>query len=318
VSANAFVATLGDLGRRDHHDRQCPEAEASWLTRSDPDGWRELSDGWLIADQSAPRKQRHTAKRIHKRLRDEHGVEVSERQVRRYVRERRQQLGELVDEVFVPLCSEPGAEAELDWGEARAVIAGVPRKVHLFGMCVCFSGACFVRAHVRETQQAFLEGHVAALRSHYLYGSRFTRVGKEGAHEKGGVEGDVDRFRRTYLVPVPEVGSLAELNDLIAAACIANLGSLVETSWKPQPARNQSRAPPSEPPKPVFAAQIGIRSTRDMPRGVMVRKGSTVRARQRALAAAYGGERFEVRARLSSVVRGPVGHHLENRAVLVV
>src|SRR5581483_5808581 len=58
--------------------------------------WRTLIDSWLEADRSAPRKQRHTAKRIWERLRDEHGVEVSERQVRRYVRERRQQLGELV------------------------------------------------------------------------------------------------------------------------------------------------------------------------------------------------------------------------------
>jgi transposase len=54
--------------------------------------WRELIDSWLIADRDAPRKQRHTAKRIHERLREERGVEVSERQVRRYVRERRRAL----------------------------------------------------------------------------------------------------------------------------------------------------------------------------------------------------------------------------------
>jgi transposase len=222
--------------------------------------WRELIDSWLEDDRNAPRKQRHTAKRIWERLRDEHGVEVSDRQVRRYVRERRRALGELVDEVFVPLCSEPGAEAEVDWGEATVVIAGVPTRVFLFLMRACFSGGCFVQAHTRETQQAFLEGHVAAfeffggvfgvvrydnlksavakvlkgrrrvesdrfvaLRSHYLYESSFTRKGKEGAHEKGGVEGDVGRFRRTYLVPVPEVSSLAELNDQLATAGIIDL-----------------------------------------------------------------------------------------------
>ena len=43
------------------------------------------------------------------------------------------------------------------------MIAGVAMKVHLFQMRACFSGACFVQAHTRETQQAFLEGHVAAL-----------------------------------------------------------------------------------------------------------------------------------------------------------
>ena len=125
--------------------------------------WRALIDSWIEADRSAPRNQWHTAKRIHDRLRDEHGVELSERQVRRYVRERRAQLGELVDEVFVPLCSEPGAEAEVDRGEATVVIAGVATKVHLFQMRACFSGACVVQAHTRETLQAFLEGHVGAL-----------------------------------------------------------------------------------------------------------------------------------------------------------
>src|ERR687891_1684234 len=124
--------------------------------------YRALIDSWLEADREAPRKQRHTAKRIHERLRDEHGVEVSERQVRRYVRERRRALGELVDEVFVPLCHEPGVEAEVDWGEATVVIGGVETRVFLFLMRACFSGGCFVQAHTRETQQAFLEAHVGA------------------------------------------------------------------------------------------------------------------------------------------------------------
>jgi len=44
---------------------------------------------------------------------------------------------------------------------------------------------------------------------------------------KGGIEGDVGRFRRTYLVPVPEVGSLAELNDRLAVACITDLGRTI-------------------------------------------------------------------------------------------
>jgi hypothetical protein len=54
------------------------------------------------ADREAPRKQRHTARRVWQRLVDEHGVEVSERQVRRHVRVRRRELGEPVEEVFVP------------------------------------------------------------------------------------------------------------------------------------------------------------------------------------------------------------------------
>jgi transposase len=226
--------------------------------------YRALIDSWLVADREAPRKQRHTARRVWERLRDEHGVEVSERQVRRYVRERRRELGELVDEAFMPLCHEPAAEAEVDWGGAEVVLAGVRRDVHLFLMRACFSGGCFVQAFTRETQQAFLEAHVAAfeffggvfellrydnlrsavakvlrgrrrleanrfvaLRSHYLFESAFTRTGKQGAHEKGGVEGEVGRFRRAHLVPVPEVSSLRELNERLAVACVADLGRTI-------------------------------------------------------------------------------------------
>ena len=62
-----------------------------------------------------------------------------------------------------------------------------------------------------------------ALRSHYGFESSFCLSGKQGAHEKGGVEGEVGRFRRRHLVPVPEVGSLGELNELLEDACWADL-----------------------------------------------------------------------------------------------
>jgi hypothetical protein len=165
-----------------------------------------------------------------------------------------------MDEVFVPQVHEPAVEAEVDWGEAEVEIAGVRRTVQLFLMRACYSGAAFVIAFERATQQAFLEAHVeafrffdgsfavirydnlraavkqilrgrrrveqdrfVALRSHYLYESAFTRRGREGAHEKGGVEGEVGRFRRRYLVPVPKVGSLKQLNDLLEDGCFAEL-----------------------------------------------------------------------------------------------
>ncbi len=62
-----------------------------------------------------------------------------------------------------------------------------------------------------------------ALRSHYLYESQFTIPGVEGAHEEGGVEGEVGRFRRRHLVPVPEVSTLAELNTRLLAGCETDL-----------------------------------------------------------------------------------------------
>ncbi|MEA2233450.1 MAG: hypothetical protein QOD83_3266 [Solirubrobacteraceae bacterium] len=169
------------------------------------------------------------------------------------MRKRRRELG-LSAQAFCPQVHDPGVTGEVDWGEAKVLLAGEPMEVGLFVMRACFSGAGFVMAFERQTQQAFLEGHVhalewfggafetirydnlksaakkvlkgrrrvesdrfVALRSHYLFASWFTLVGIEGAHEKGGVEGEVGRFRRNHLVPVPAVASLAELNVLIAA-----------------------------------------------------------------------------------------------------
>lgn len=54
-------------------------------------------------------------------------------------------------------------------------------------------------------------------RSHYGIEPFYCQPGKQGAHEKGGVEGDIGWFRRNHLVPIPEVASLAELNTMIDA-----------------------------------------------------------------------------------------------------
>jgi transposase len=221
--------------------------------------YRAVIDEIVEADRKAPRKQRHTARRIWQRLVEEHGAEVSERQVCRYVHAKRRELGE-VGEVFVPLVSDAGVEGEVDWGQAKVLLRGELVEVHLFEMRACFSGAEFVMAFRDETQQAFLEGHVralewhggvfdvlrydnlksavarvlkgrrrvesdrfVALRSHYRFESSFCLPGVQGAHEKGGVEGDIGRFRRRHLVPVPEVSSIEELNELLEEACWADL-----------------------------------------------------------------------------------------------
>ena len=63
--------------------------------------FRAIVDEWLLADRDAPRKQRHTAKRIWQRLVAEHGAQVAETTVRDYVRRRRRELGE-PGQAFVP------------------------------------------------------------------------------------------------------------------------------------------------------------------------------------------------------------------------
>ena len=268
-----------------------PPVKRSPLGRPAPKlgAYRPLIDAWLEADREAPRKQRHTAKRIWRRLVDEHGADVAETTVRDYVRARKRAMGWPVGEVFIPQVHAPGNEAEVDWGQAQVDLAGVPTKVRLFLMRASFSGAAFCQASLVETQQAFLELHVeafdwfggvferirfdnltaavkqvlkgrrrvetdrfVALRSHYLFASEFTTPGIAGAHEKGGVEGEVGRFRRNHLVPVPVVASLAELNALLLAGCEADLrrrivgrAETVGETWQVE--RPLLRALPGEP-----------------------------------------------------------------------
>ncbi len=222
--------------------------------------YRELIDGWLVADRAAPPKQRHTARRIWQRLVEEEGADVAEVTVRRWVRRRRRELGE-VRQGLVPQHHVDGAEAEVDWGRAHVYVAGVLTEVRLFVMRSSAAGAGFVEAFPAETQQAFFEGHVegfeffggvfgrirydnltsavakvlsgrrrleqerfVTFRSHYLFESFFTLPGVEGAHEKGGVEGEVGRFRRRNLVPVPRVADFAELKELVRRGVERDLG----------------------------------------------------------------------------------------------
>lgn len=123
--------------------------------------YADLIDSWLLGDLQAPRKQRHTNRRVWERLTEEHGVEVSVRTVGYWVARRRRELARSV-EGMVPLVHDPGVEAEVDWGEAQVILRGDRTKVHFFHLRACHSGAAFVMAFPRETQQAFLEGHVHA------------------------------------------------------------------------------------------------------------------------------------------------------------
>lgn len=231
-------------------ERKVPERESPALGEFKP-----IIRGWLEADQRAPRKQRHTAHRIWQRLRDEHGARIAESTVRCYVAEVRFELDNVLARVTVPQQHGPGEEAEVDFGEFWCTIAGVPTKLWMFCMRLSASGRGFHVAFSHQAQEAFLEGHVlafehfggvprrirydnlkaavvrvmlgrsrqetdrfVALRSHYGFDSFYCQPGIEGAHEKGGVEGEIGRFRRNHLVPVPAVASLSEINRILAHA----------------------------------------------------------------------------------------------------
>ena len=221
------------------------------------DPFKASIDEMLREDMTAPRKQRHTARRVHTRLLVEHGAaQLSYSTVRNYVRVRRAQIaaeaGQLVDVAFVPQSHQPGAEAEVDFAELAVDLPMGRMKCYLFTLRLSFSGKAVHRVYATQSQEAFLEGHIAAFeelggvptthvrydnlssavttviygtgrrrtenerwvlfQSHYGFDPFYCIPGVEGAHEKGGVEGEDGRFGRNHLVPVPKAASLAELN----------------------------------------------------------------------------------------------------------
>ena len=213
------------------------------------DAWVSTIDQILDEDKAQGQKQRHTAKRIFERLRDEHRFTGGYTIVKDYVRIRKLSQREM----FVPLEHPPG-DAQADFGEAMVVIGGVERKVHYLVVDLPQSDDCFVMAFPAETTEAFLEGHNHAfayfggvprtilydntklvvarilgdgtrsktrafteLQSHYLFTEKFGRPGK--GNDKGKVEGVVGYARRNFLVPVPRYATWEELNAHLRVQC---------------------------------------------------------------------------------------------------
>jgi transposase len=137
-----------------------PDRKRSQRAAPALDQWKPMIDGWLAADRLAPRKQRHTARRVWQRLTDEHQAQVGESTVRRYVAEVRRRMDVPLVEVMVPQQHRLGAEAEVDFGTASVILAGVPVNVSMFVMRLSASGRGFARAYLNECQEAFLDGHV--------------------------------------------------------------------------------------------------------------------------------------------------------------
>jgi len=210
--------------------------------------WLGRIEQILKADQALPKKQRHSAKRIFDCLRAE-GYAGGYTQVKGAVRE----MERTSREVFVPLIHRPG-EAQVDFGEALARVGGGLRKIKFFVLALPYSDQIFVMAFERECTETFWEAHVRAfeflggvpsritydnsriavcqimgaherkltrgflqLKSHYLFDHHFCRVRR--ANEKGVVEGAVKYARQNFLVPVPQVRELDELNGYLLECC---------------------------------------------------------------------------------------------------
>ncbi|MFZ1176546.1 MAG: IS21 family transposase [Mycobacterium sp.] len=122
-------------------------------------------DAMLRSDLDAPKKQRHTVRRVLARLVDEHAaVDLSYSTVRDYVGKRRSQIlaeaGKPLELGYVPQTHEPAAEGEVDFHDLWVVLRGVKTKTTLFTMRLSYSARSAHRAFLTEGQEAFLEGHV--------------------------------------------------------------------------------------------------------------------------------------------------------------
>ena len=205
---------------------------------------------FLDDDCHAPPKQRHTARRIYERLRDEHGYAGCPSIVRDAVRAYKHSQAE----VFVPLLHPPG-EGQVDFGRAEVVVAGVRHKAALFVLTLPHSNARFGCLFPRECTETFHEGHARAfaffggvaarisydnskiavvkltgpherhltreflrLQSHFAFTAHFCRLRQ--AHEKGHVENGVGYVRRNFLVPVPQAATWQDLNARLAEDCV--------------------------------------------------------------------------------------------------
>lgn len=220
--------------------------------------YKKIIAEWVAEDGKKPKKQRRTAKRMYRILRDKYGYKGAEPTLRAYVGQLRKREKR---KAYIPLAYEPGESAQVDFGQAEVVIDGEKVTAHLFVMWLGYSSATYVQAYPAETQEVFLVGHVAAFeffggvpreiwydnlksavnkvlkgrkreesdnftsfRTHYLFQAEFCNVGS--GWEKGGVEGRVGYTRRNWLIPPPAFDSWAELNAYLHQQCM--------TEWERQ------------------------------------------------------------------------------------
>ena len=284
----------------------CREYNLHWhtltkiLTNAEPPGYRRSGprrkpklDAFLpviheilTLDRQAPRKQRHTARRIFDRLRTEHGYAGGYTIIKDAVRTWRHRHAE----VFVPLVHPPG-EAQTDFGHAHVILDGEQVRVALFVMTLMYSDAVFCCVFPRECSETFLEGHRRAfeffggvprriaydntrtaitkivgprkreltrdflrLQSHYLFDEHFCLVRRP--NEKGQVEGLVGYARRNFLVPLPRTNSLESLNIDLEQRCRDDLQRRLRGQAASKAVRLEEERPALRPlPRQRFEAR---------------------------------------------------------------
>lgn len=221
-------------------------------------------DQILDDDKTAPRKQRHTAMQVFRRLKDEHGYAGCYGQVRRFIYARRQTQRE----TFIPLGHLPGQRLEADFGHIYVDFPDGRRLVPFLVATWAYSNAPFVLALPFERTEAILAGMVAAfeffgcvpkevwwdnpktvatliltgrrrqlharyaaLASHYVFDPQFCMPRR--GQEKPDAESTVKAVQRRFATPVPQVADLAALNVLFRQRCQAERERVVQSLFGP-------------------------------------------------------------------------------------
>jgi len=259
----SIKAIARDLGLSRNTVRKAiraPEAEFSYQRREQPrprlDDYRERLDAFLAANAKANRRDRLRLSRIHGLLREQ-GYAGSYDAIRRYASQwRARQLETPADtsKLFIPLQFAPGEAYQFDWSHEDVEIAGVPQRVKVAHMRLCWSRAAFVRAYPRETQEMVMDAHIrgfaffGGVPTRGIYDNMKTAVttvftGKErifnrrfllmtdhygveptactpaAGWEKGQVENQVDKTREGTFKPKLKFNSMAELNAFLEEDC---------------------------------------------------------------------------------------------------
>ena len=215
-------------------------------------GYIQWVDQWMEEDKRAPRKQRHTVRRMYDRLVEEHGYPGSYSSVKKYVRKKRRK--EAVQGGYLPL-AQPMGHAQVDFGEfAYLDRNGEQKKAWALTISFPYSNAAFTQAFPAQNQECLLEGmnrifeHIGGVPirikadnmttavaqvlkgtervltdgfSRFMLHHRFQAdfCNPASGNEKGNVENKVGYSRRNFFVPVPTIEDFETFNEALWEKC---------------------------------------------------------------------------------------------------
>ena len=240
------------LDMEDFNEPMYPPKESVSLL----DPLKPIIDQWLLDDLKAPRRQRHTAKRVFERLQEEYPeqLEVKLRTVQYYVSYKKKEIYKSQQKARLPLYHPPG-EAQVDFGHF-SYINNSGDMVDALKLTVSFpySNQAYCQIFGGENQQCLLQGmrnifeHIGKVPNRILFDNLSSAVAHMGnghnrtltdgferfmAHykfeaafcngaaglEKGNVENKVGYERRNMFVPIPTILDFNQFNQSLFIAC---------------------------------------------------------------------------------------------------